>query len=74
MASLKHATYLRAQYPEAKIYIYYIDLRTPGLKYEKFYANLKEDENIFFVKGKVAEVSEEAGSGNINLVAVPFVS
>ena len=69
MASLKHATYLRAQYPDAKIYIYYIDLRTPGLKYENFYAKLKEDENIFFVKGKVAEVSEEEGSGNINLVA-----
>jgi quinone-modifying oxidoreductase subunit QmoA len=69
MASLKHATYLRAQYPDAKIYIYYIDLRTPGRKYEKFYANLKKDENIFFVKGKVAEVSEEAGTGNINLVA-----
>ncbi|MCD4726333.1 MAG: CoB--CoM heterodisulfide reductase iron-sulfur subunit A family protein, partial [Pirellulales bacterium] len=56
MASLKHATYIRAQYPDAKIYIYYIDLRTPGLKYEKFYAKLKDDENVFFVKGKVAEV------------------
>jgi len=73
MASLKHATYLRAQYPDAKIYIYYIDIRTPGLKYEKFYANLKEDENIFFVKGKVAEVSED-GSGNINLVAEDTIS
>ncbi|MCP3943408.1 MAG: CoB--CoM heterodisulfide reductase iron-sulfur subunit A family protein [Desulfobacteraceae bacterium] len=69
MASLKHATYLRTQYPEAKIYIYYIDLRTPGRKYENFYAKLKEDKNIFFVKGKVAEVSEEPGNGNINLVA-----
>ncbi|MDM8538019.1 heterodisulfide reductase subunit A, partial [Desulfobacterales bacterium HSG17] len=69
MASLKHATYLREQYPDAKIYIYYIDLRTPGLKYEKFYAKLKEDENIFFIKGKVAEVSEESGTANINLVA-----
>ncbi len=69
MASLKHATYLRAQYPEAKIYIYYIDLRTPGRKYEKFYKKMKEDKNIFFVKGKVAEVSEEEATGNINLVA-----
>ncbi len=69
MASLKHATYLRAQYPEAKIYIYYIDLRAPGRKYENFYKKLKEDENIFFVKGKVAEVSEEDNTGNINLVA-----
>ncbi len=47
MASLKHATYLREQYPDAKIYIYYIDLRTPGLKYERFYSKLKEDANIF---------------------------
>jgi len=69
MASLKHATYLREQYPEAKIYIYYIDIRTPGRKYEQFYANLKKDENIFFVKGKVAEVSEDEKTGNINLVA-----
>jgi quinone-modifying oxidoreductase, subunit QmoA len=74
MASLKHATYLRAQYPDAKIYIYYIDLRTPGLKYENFYAKLKKDENIFFIKGKVAEVSEEEGSGNINLVAEDTIS
>ncbi len=69
MASLKHATYLREQYPDAKIYIYYIDLRTPGLKYENFYAKLKKDENIFFVKGKVADVSEESGTGNIELIA-----
>jgi quinone-modifying oxidoreductase, subunit QmoA len=74
MASLKHATYIRAQYPDAKIYIYYIDLRTPGRKYEKFYADLKADENIFFIKGKVAEVSEETGSSNINLVAEDTIS
>lgn len=74
MASLKHATYLRAQYPEAKIYIYYIDLRTPGRKYENFYKNLKADENIFFIKGKVAEVGEEEGTGNITLVAEDTLS
>jgi len=74
MASLKHATYIREQYPEAKIYIYYIDLRTPGRKYENFYAKLKKDENVFFVKGKVAEVGEEAGSGNIKLVAEDTIS
>jgi quinone-modifying oxidoreductase subunit QmoA len=68
MASLKQATYVREQYPDAKIYIFYIDLRTPGYKYEKFYSNLKKDENIFFIKGKVAEVSEEK-DGGITVVA-----
>ncbi len=69
MASLKQATYLRAQYPDAKIYIFYIDLRAPGQRYEKFYKMIKEDKNVFFIKGKVAEVSEDPQSKNITVVA-----
>jgi quinone-modifying oxidoreductase subunit QmoA len=69
MASLKQATYVRAQHPEAKIYIFYIDLRAPGYRYEKFYENIKKDPNVFFIKGKVAEVSEDKATGNITVVA-----
>jgi len=69
MASLKHATYIRERYPEAKIYIFYIDLRAPGQRYEKFYKKIKEDENVFFIKGKVAEVSEDPASKNVTVVA-----
>jgi quinone-modifying oxidoreductase subunit QmoA len=69
MASLKQATYVRERYPEAKIYVFYIDLRTPGYRYEKFYQKIKEDENIFLIKGKVAEVSENPNSKNITVVA-----
>ncbi len=69
MASLKQATYVRAQYPDAKIYIFYIDIRSPGQRYEKFYKKVREDENIFFVKGKVAEVSEDPETKNITVVA-----
>jgi quinone-modifying oxidoreductase subunit QmoA len=69
MASLKQATYVREQYPDAKIYIFYIDLRAPGNRYEKFYTKIKEDENIFLIKGKVAEVNQESGSSNITVVA-----
>jgi len=39
LASLKHATYVREQYPEAKIYIFYIDIRALG-KYEDFYVSV----------------------------------
>lgn len=69
MASLKQATYVRERYPDAKIYIFYIDLRAPGYRYEKFYNNIKQDENVFFVKGKVAEVSEDTETQNITVVA-----
>ena len=68
MASLKQATYVRERYPEAKIYIFYIDMRAPGLRYEKFYKKIKEDENVFFIKGKVAEVAD-AGSGKVTVTA-----
>jgi len=69
MASLKQATYIRERYPDAKIYVFYIDLRTPGQRYEKFYKQVKADENIFFIKGKVAEVQEDPTTGNITVVA-----
>jgi quinone-modifying oxidoreductase subunit QmoA len=74
MASLKHATYIRERYPEAKIYIYYIDLRAPGQRYEKFYNTIKADENVFFIKGKVAEVSEDPASRNVTVVAEDAVN
>ena len=69
MASLKHATYIREQYPDTKVYIFYIDIRSPGDRYEKFYNKIKEDENVILIKGKVAEVSEDAKTGNITVVA-----
>lgn len=69
MASLKQATYIREQYPDAKIYIFYIDIRSPGLRYERFYKKIKEDKNVFFIKGKVAEVTEDTQTRNITVVA-----
>lgn len=69
MASLKHATYIREQYPDTKVYIFYIDIRSPGDRYEKFYNKIKEDENVILIKGKVAEVSEDPTTKNITVVA-----
>jgi quinone-modifying oxidoreductase subunit QmoA len=69
MASLKHATYIREQYPDTKVYIFYIDIRSPGDRYEKFYNKIKEDQNVILIKGKVAEVSEDPATRNIAVVA-----
>lgn len=69
MASLKQVTYVREQYPEAKVYFFYIDVRAPGQRYEKFYAKIKADNQVEFVKGKVAEVIEDPSSKNITVVA-----
>ncbi len=72
MASLKQMTYVRERYPDAKIYVFYIDLRTPG-KYEKFREKLTADENASFIKGKVADIIPEA-DGGVTVIAEDAVS
>jgi len=59
LASLKHAMYVREQYPDAKVRIFYIDIRTPGLYENRFYWKIKDDPNVVFTKGKVAGITEE---------------
>lgn len=67
MATFKQMTYVREQYPDAKIYVFYIDLRTPG-KYEKFREERMADKNASFIKGKVADIIPEA-DGGVTVVA-----
>ncbi|WP_310601071.1 FAD-dependent oxidoreductase [Desulfobulbus sp.] len=62
MATFKQISYIRAQYPEAKIYVFYIDLRTPG-KYESFREKFMADPNTIFIKGKVADIAAERDGG-----------
>lgn len=59
MASLKQLKYVRERYPKAQVTVYYIDLRTPG-RYDKFKAMTIDDPNLSLVKGKVAEIVEDA--------------
>jgi len=62
MATFKQISYIRAQYPDAKIYVFYIDLRTPG-KYENFREKFMADPNTTFIKGKVADIVAERDGG-----------
>ncbi len=67
MATFKHISYIRAQYPDAKIFVFYIDLRTPG-KYENFRDKFMADPNSSFIKGKVADIIAER-DGGVTVVA-----
>ena len=68
MASMKQATYVRSQYPEADIHIFYIDVRSPG-RLEDFYVKIQGDEKIHFHRGKVAKITENAENKNLILEA-----
>lgn len=73
MASLKQATYVREQYPEAEVTIFYIDLRTPG-RYQKFADKVLADEKIKAIKGKVAKVEEDITTGGVWVTAEDTIS
>ena len=66
MASLKQTRYVRENNPDAKVTVFYIDIRTLG-RLEKFYYDLLEDENVTFIKGKVAEINEDPDSHELIL-------
>jgi quinone-modifying oxidoreductase subunit QmoA len=60
LASLKQAGYVRSQYEDAEITMFYIDVRAPG-KLEDFFTKAKEEYKINLVKGKVAKVTPKGG-------------
>ncbi|MEA3292822.1 MAG: heterodisulfide reductase subunit A, partial [Pseudomonadota bacterium] len=62
MATLKQCTYLGEQYGddvEAKATVYYIDIRAID-RFEDFYAKVKEDERVSFIKSKVAFIVQDS--------------
>jgi Heterodisulfide reductase, subunit A and related polyferredoxins len=68
LASLKHSRYVREQYPDAHIYIFYIDIRALG-KFEDFYTEVAKDQKVSFIKGKVAEITEDPATGALTVTA-----
>lgn len=61
MRSLKQASYLRENDKDAKAYVIYKHMRTPG-QYEEFYKSMQDDPGVFLTKGDVAGVNAN-GSG-----------
>jgi len=62
LTSLKQALYLRERDDDAKAYIFYEFMKTPG-HYEDFYRRAQEDAGIFLTKGEVAEVTRDEDGG-----------
>jgi quinone-modifying oxidoreductase subunit QmoA len=73
LGSLKQARYVREQYPDAEISVFYIDIRAPG-RLEDFYAASQQDEKLTLIKGKVARISEVDTAGNLEVEAEDTLS
>jgi quinone-modifying oxidoreductase subunit QmoA len=68
LASLKQAHYVRTQYPDSKVYIYYIDLRALG-RNEDFLAKLQADHGVEMIKGKIARVTADPATQDLTVEA-----
>lgn len=55
LGSLKHAAYVRQQYADAQVHIYYIDIRAHD-KLEHFYNKVRSDPQVTFIKSKPAHI------------------
>lgn len=66
LASLKQTTYIREQYPDAKVTIYFIDIRAMD-RMEDFFVKVKTDQNLTLFKGKVAQINQDEASKNLVL-------
>ena len=59
MYTAKHAMLTRDKYPDTDVYVFYIDVRTPGKNFDEFYRRAVEDFGVHYIKGMVGKVSPE---------------
>jgi len=72
LASLKQATYVKEQLPDAEVTMYYIDRRAPG-RNEDFLLKVADMEGVNLVKGKVGRIEQVDGKIKLHVEDVENV-
>jgi len=57
MYTAKHAMLIRDKYPDTKVTVFYIDVRTPGKNFDEFYRRAVEEYGVNYIKGQVGKVA-----------------
>ncbi len=60
MYTAKHAMLTREKYPDTDVYVFYIDVRTPGKSFDEFYRRAVEEYGVHYIKGMVGKVAPQA--------------
>ena len=60
MYTAKHAMLTREKYPDTDVYVFYIDVRTPGKLFDEFYRRAVEQYGVHYIKGMVGKVAPRA--------------
>ena len=61
MYTAKHAMLVREKYPDVKVHVFYIDVRTPGKNFDEFYRRAVEQYDVDYIKGQVGKVTVSDG-------------
>ncbi len=61
MYTAKQAILTKDHYPDTDLYVFYIDVRTPGKNFDEFYRRAVEQYNVHYIKGQVGKVTPENG-------------
>lgn len=64
MYTAKHAMLTREKYPDTEVYVFYIDVRTPGKNFDEFYRRAVEQYGVHYIKGMVGKVYDD-GEGHL---------
>ena len=59
MYTAKHAMLVKDKYPDVDVYVFYIDVRTPGKNFDEFYRRAVEEYGVHYIKGMVGKVVPE---------------
>ncbi len=57
ITGVKQAVELKAMYPDADVFNFYMDIRMFGPGYEEMYREAQQSSNIHFVRGRISEAS-----------------
>ncbi len=60
MYTAKHAMLTREKYPDTDVYVFYIDVRTPGKNFDEFYRRATEEYGVHYIKGAVGKVNPKS--------------
>ena len=61
MYTAKHSMLIREKYPDTEVYVFYIDVRTPGKNFDEFYRRAVEQYGVHYVKGQVGKIVNDGG-------------
>jgi heterodisulfide reductase subunit A len=66
MYTLKHAKLYKHKVPDGQPYIFYIDIRSGGKRYEEFIQDAVKEENVLYIRGKAGRIYQDGDKMIVN--------